>query len=161
MLQAYIALGSNIEKPIEQLKKAIVELDCVPNTNVLRASSLYQNPAVGITDQPDFINAVVKVTTSLPAEELLSELLTIENNHHRVRREKNGPRTLDLDLLLYEQLQIDTHKLQIPHPRMKQRAFVLLPLAEIEPDLILPCGFSVQHLLSNVDFTNIAKVHEE
>lgn len=158
MHQAYIALGSNIQNPINQIKSALTALSSLPKTELLKVSSFYRNPPVGMLDQPDFINAVAKITTNFTASELLDKLLVIEHKQRRIRKEKNGPRTLDLDLLLYKQSVIKSPMLEVPHPRMHQRAFVLLPLAEIEPDLILPCGTSVQYYLGTVDTSELIKV---
>lgn len=161
MHQAYIALGSNIQNPIDQIKSALTALSGLPKTELLKVSSFYRNPPVGMIDQPDFINAVAKIMTSFTASELLDKLLAIEHQQQRIRKEKNGPRTLDLDLLLYKQSVIKSPMLEVPHPRMHQRAFVLLPLAEIEPDLILPCGTSVQYFLKTVDTSELIKVEME
>ncbi len=104
---------------------------------------MYHNPPTGFIEQPDFINAVAQVDTSLSAMDLLNALFDIENRHQRVRNKKNGPRTLDLDLLLYGKEIIDNKDLQVPHPRMKKRMFVIYPLFEIDPLLVLPCGTSI------------------
>lgn len=138
MSRAYIALGSNLQSPEFQINKAFDELDAMPLSRVIKKSSLYSTAPVGYEDQPDFINAVVEIETKLDAENLLMYLLAIENLHGRRRPFPNAPRQLDLDLLLYDNLQMETPDLTIPHPRMHTRGFVLLPLAEIAPDLKLP-----------------------
>lgn len=138
MSRAYIALGSNLQSPEFQINKAFDELDAMPLSRVIKKSSLYSTAPVGYEDQPDFINAVVEIETKLDAEKLLMYLLAIENLHGRRRPFPNAPRQLDLDLLLYDNLQMETPDLTIPHPRMHTRGFVLLPLAEIAPDLKLP-----------------------
>lgn len=144
----YVALGSNLNNPIAQIKKAIEELHFLPHTQFIAASSLYSSPPLGPQEQPDFINAVVKLITRLTAEELLLELQMLEQAHGRVRDEANrwGPRTLDLDLILYGDETIHTEKLTVPHPELKKRAFVLVPLAEIAPDLVLPDGVKLKSL---------------
>ncbi|WP_079435880.1 2-amino-4-hydroxy-6-hydroxymethyldihydropteridine diphosphokinase [Zoogloea sp. LCSB751] len=136
--RAYVALGANLGEPVKHLRAAVDDLGTLPGTQVTARSSLYRSAPVGLLNQPDFINAVVAVDTPLPALELLRQLLTIEARHGRVRSVPNAPRTLDLDLLLYGELQMQETELTLPHPRMHQRAFVLLPLLEIAPDLILP-----------------------
>ncbi len=147
MANAFIAFGSNISEPIDQIRCAFARVANIPQTELLCASSLYRNPPVGFLDQPNFVNAVAKITTNLSPSELLKNLLGIEDQHQRFRAEKNGPRTLDLDLLLYDDVIVKSTDLEIPHPRMKERGFVLLPLAEIEPTLVLPCGTDIQQLL--------------
>lgn len=138
MSRAYIALGSNLESPQHQINKAFDELDAIPLTRLVKKSSLYRTAPVGYEDQPDFINAVAEIETKLDAEKLLTYLLAIENLHGRRRPFPNAPRQLDLDLLLYDALQLETPELTIPHPRMHTRGFVLLPLAEIAPQLTIP-----------------------
>jgi len=147
---AFVALGSNLDSPREQVLRAMDELDALPGTRVLRRSSLYRTAPVGNPDQPDFINAVVQIETQSSPEELLHALLGIERRHGRVRDELNAPRTLDLDLLLYEERTIDSPGLQVPHPRMHERAFVLQPLAEIAPDALVPGRGPVRSLLPAV-----------
>jgi 2-amino-4-hydroxy-6-hydroxymethyldihydropteridine diphosphokinase len=135
---AYVALGSNLHDPVQQVKSGLAALGTLPGTHLVARSSLYRTAPVGKVDQPDFINAVARVDTRLEAGALLQALLAIERQHARVRLERNGPRTLDLDLLLYGGLRIDAPGLTVPHPRMHERAFVLVPLAEIAPDLDIP-----------------------
>jgi 2-amino-4-hydroxy-6-hydroxymethyldihydropteridine diphosphokinase len=132
---AFIGLGSNLDDPRGRVRDALAALDALPGTRVVLASSLYRTAPVGIVDQPDFINAVARIETSLGARELLLGLLDIERAQNRVRGERNGPRTLDLDLLLYGDTAIREPDLTVPHPRMHQRAFVLAPLAEIAPEV--------------------------
>lgn len=135
---AYIGLGSNLEAPIEQVRAALKELATLPLSGVVAASSLYASRPVGPQDQPDFINAVAALETRLSPLALLDQLQALEQQHRRRRRQRHwGPRTLDLDLLLYANDAIDTPRLRVPHPQMTARAFVLLPLAEIAPSLDL------------------------
>lgn len=138
MSTAYVALGSNLQSPAAQIRQAMDELDALAGTRVLRRSSLYHSPPVGYADQPDFINAAVALDTTLTPQDLLAQLLALEQRHGRERPFPNAPRPLDLDLLLYDDLQLAGSTLQLPHPRMHERAFVLLPLAEIAPDLVIP-----------------------
>jgi 2-amino-4-hydroxy-6-hydroxymethyldihydropteridine diphosphokinase len=119
MTKAYIGLGSNLDNPILQVKTAIQELSTIAQSTLLKVSSLYRNPPIGFLDQPDFINAVAEVDTNLSADELLKVLVSIEKNHQRIRNHKNGPRTLDLDLLLYGDLIKTSPSLVVPHPRLK------------------------------------------
>ncbi len=133
----YVGLGSNLDSPIEQVLQAFSELKHIKNTRLLAVSSLYQTKPWGILDQDDFINACVKLETTLSAEDLFYELLEIEKKHCRIRKEKNGPRTLDCDVLLYGEHCIETNLLTVPHPGMTHRGSVLVPLAEIAPDIIL------------------------
>jgi 2-amino-4-hydroxy-6-hydroxymethyldihydropteridine diphosphokinase len=138
MTVAFVGLGANLGEPQVQVRQALGALDAIPHTRVVRSSSLYRSEPVGHPDQPQFVNAVAQLETDLPAERLLAELQAIETRHGRVRSFANAPRTLDLDLLLFGKAVIDTEKLKVPHPRMHQRAFVLLPLVEIAPEVPIP-----------------------
>jgi 2-amino-4-hydroxy-6-hydroxymethyldihydropteridine diphosphokinase len=134
---AYIGLGSNLDAPIEQVRQALSELDMLPLSRLLASSSLYTSRPVGPQDQPDFINAVAALETLLSPLALLDQLQALEQQHRRRRQRHWGPRTLDLDLLLYSNTLINTPRLRVPHPQMTARAFVLAPLAEIAPSLEL------------------------
>lgn len=138
--RAYIALGSNLQDPIAQVRAGFVALQNLPHARLVGVSSLYRTAPVGDTDQPDFINAAAAIDTTLTAADLLDALLEIERHRGRVRdlKRSGGPRTLDLDLLLYGDEIHATPQLQLPHPRLHERAFVLAPLAEIAPDLRIP-----------------------
>jgi 2-amino-4-hydroxy-6-hydroxymethyldihydropteridine diphosphokinase len=135
---AYVGLGSNLERPREQLRAAFSEIERLPETRLVARSPLYRSAPVGNTDQPDFVNAVARLETGLAPERLLAELHAIEALHARRRSVPNAPRTLDLDLLLYGDAQIATPALVVPHPRMHERAFVLAPLAAIDPQANVP-----------------------
>lgn len=135
---AYVGLGSNLDEPEQQVRGGLRELDQLPGTRLVRQSSLYQSPPLGPPGQPDFVNAVAMLATSLEAHSLLDQLQGLEQQHGRERGERWGPRTLDLDLLLYGRDTIDSPRLQVPHPQMSRRAFVLVPLFELAPDLVLP-----------------------
>ena len=156
--EAFVGLGANLENPLQQIRQAIAELDAIEHTRVLVASSLYRSAPVGYADQPDFINAVAKLQTGLSPHELLDALHVIENRHCRRRSVRNAPRTLDLDLLLYGMLVVREEGLTLPHPRMHERAFVLLPLAEIAPDTPLPGHAPVSQLLTQVDRSGVEKL---
>lgn len=135
--KAYVALGSNLCEPILQIKNALKALEQLPNTSVIKQSSLYQSVPIGYDNQPDFINAVAEIATHLDPEDLMRALLDIEQSFGRERPFPNAPRILDLDLLWYENKTHQSALLTLPHPRMHLRGFVLLPLAEIAPDLII------------------------
>lgn len=147
---AYIGLGSNLEDPVQQLCLALQELDQLPGSIRVAASSLYSSKPVGPQDQPDFVNAVACLSTSLSPIELLDALQAIEQSHRRVRERHWGPRTLDLDILLYDQQVINLPRLTVPHAFMHTRGFVLLPLAEISPNLTIPGKGSITAILSNI-----------
>lgn len=146
---AFIGLGSNLEDPCGQLRRAFGDLGGLPETRLLQHSSLYRSAPIGRMDQPDFVNAVAKIATTLSPQALLQALLQIEHRHGRERTFRYAPRTLDLDVLLYGGLQLHEHGLTIPHPQMHLRAFVLQPLLEIAPDCIIPgVGGAGQALLA-------------
>jgi 2-amino-4-hydroxy-6-hydroxymethyldihydropteridine diphosphokinase len=129
--RVYIGLGSNLGDPVGQIIKAFRELSELPDCRGLNYSSLYRTRPIGPQDQADFINAVATLSTRLGPESLLDELQRLERLHRRIRERRWGPRTLDLDLLLYDQRRIETPRLVAPHPEMGKRAFVLVPLMEI------------------------------
>ena len=141
---AYIGLGSNLEDPVGQLQRAFAELGQLPGTRLAASSSLYRSAPLGSPGQsdgqaqPDFVNAVAKIITELAPRALLQALLDIEHRHGRRRTFRNAPRTLDLDVLLYDDVQMHEHGLTLPHPQMHERAFVLRPLLEIAPDAAIP-----------------------
>ncbi len=144
---AFIGLGSNLSGPREQISRALQALDSLPHTKVLAQSSLYRSAPVGFLEQPDFINAVAKLETALNPRALLDALLNLERECGRTREFRNAPRTLDLDVLLYDDLRYHEHGLTIPHPQMHLRAFVLQPLLEIAPDCAIPGIGSVKEAL--------------
>ncbi|MDX8378807.1 MAG: 2-amino-4-hydroxy-6-hydroxymethyldihydropteridine diphosphokinase [Gallionella sp.] len=150
----FIGLGSNLGASCEQLRLAISELAKLPDTYLLASSSFYRSAPVGYLDQPDFINAVVKMSTPLTPQALLASMLHIESKYGRERAFSNAPRTLDLDILLYEDRWIHEPSLTVPHPQMHRRAFVLQPLLEIEPDCDIPligrAAYALQDCLDQV-----------
>ena len=150
MTVAYVGLGSNQQDPRAQIERAFCELDALPHTRVVKRSSLHRTKPVGYADQPDFLNAVAQLETGLPAARLLDELHAIEDRHGRERPFPNAPRTLDLDLLLYGEVQVDSEAIKIPHPRMHERTFVLEPLAEIAPAAVIPGHGPVADLLKRL-----------
>ncbi|MCQ1057233.1 2-amino-4-hydroxy-6-hydroxymethyldihydropteridine diphosphokinase [Photobacterium sp. DNB23_23_1] len=152
MIQAYIAIGSNLSDPVAQANSAIEVLKQHPDLNVIAVSSLYSSTPMGPQDQPDYINAVIAVETELSPLALLDCTQSIEQEHGRVRKaERWGPRTLDLDIVLYGDLEHHCERLTVPHYGMKVREFVLYPLAEIAPELVLPDHTPLQTLLEQVD----------
>lgn len=138
MNEAYIALGANLGDPVPTLHATFHALAGLPGVCLRQTSSLYRTAPVGLANQPDFINAAARVETTLAPQVLLETLLALEARFGRIRQERNGPRRLDLDLLLYDNLVLDTPDLTLPHPRLHLRAFVLAPLAEIAPHLLIP-----------------------
>jgi 2-amino-4-hydroxy-6-hydroxymethyldihydropteridine diphosphokinase len=136
MSTAYIALGANLGDREATLRDAVADIALLGD--IERVSSLYETEPVGFLDQPPFLNAVVSLTTNLTPLELLRELQRIEQEHGRNRTFINAPRTLDLDLLIYDDVMMETPELTLPHPRMHERAFVLVPFVEIAPDVTIP-----------------------
>jgi 2-amino-4-hydroxy-6-hydroxymethyldihydropteridine diphosphokinase len=153
MVYAYVGLGSNLGDREGTLRAAIGRLRHLPETKVLRVSTLRRTEPVGPVDQPRFLNGAVELETALSARRLLGRLLELERTFGRDRAvvPAQGPRTLDLDLLLYGQDVIDEPGLEIPHPRLHERRFVLEPLAELDPSLEVPGKGSVQTLLAKLD----------
>lgn len=138
MARAYIGLGSNLGDCAAHLEAALALLRAQPGLELLRVSRLRWTRPVGVTDQPDFLNGVAELETSLPPHQLLDLLLSIENQLGRVRTQRWGPRVVDLDLLLVDEMVVADARLQLPHPRMHERRFVLEPLAELAPALRHP-----------------------
>lgn len=160
--EAYVGLGSNLADPAAQVRAGAAALARLPGTSCERCSSLYRSAPVGFTAQPDFINAVCKITTVLAPEALMQALLAIEHAHGRVREgvDPGGPRTLDLDLLLYDDLNVRGKVLTLPHPRLHERAFVLYPLAEVAPDLEIPGHGPISSLVPQVQDQAIQRLAE-
>ncbi|MCX2840733.1 2-amino-4-hydroxy-6-hydroxymethyldihydropteridine diphosphokinase [Microbulbifer thermotolerans] len=158
MERVFIGLGSNLAEPMQQLRHALASIAKIPQTELLRCSSFYRSAPVGPGDQPDYVNAVAELETELAALQLLEQLQRIENAQGRERTVRWGARTLDLDILLFGPQRIDEPRLQVPHPRMAERNFVLLPLAELEPDLQLPSGESIQTLLQRCPPNRLEKI---
>jgi 2-amino-4-hydroxy-6-hydroxymethyldihydropteridine diphosphokinase len=158
MTLAYVALGSNLGDPRQQLLDAMDALANLPDTRLLQRSRLYRTPPWGMLEQPPFINAAVELDTALSPHALLDALLAIEQRAGRVRAERNGPRTLDLDLLHVDGVQLADPQLTLPHPRMAERAFVLLPLHDIAPTLRLPGQATVAELLARLDLAGCERV---
>jgi 2-amino-4-hydroxy-6-hydroxymethyldihydropteridine diphosphokinase len=153
-------MGSNLDNPINQIESALQALGSVKRSTLLAHSSLYRTRPVGPQDQPDFINAVACLKTCLDAEDLLEQLQAIEQAHRRIRSGLRwGPRTLDLDLLLYGQERIETPHLRVPHPEMANRAFVLMPLSEIAPgEMEIPHIGRLQDLMSSTSGEGVERL---
>jgi len=156
---AYVGLGSNLQNPVNQVRCALVELAAISGTTLISASSLYTSSPMGPAGQPDYINAVAHLRTTLNAESLLHELQGIERVHQRVRSTQQwGPRTLDLDLLLYAELVLNTQELTIPHRGLHERSFVLVPLLEIAPELEVPGRGTVRDLAAQCSDHDIERI---
>lgn len=160
-ITAYIGLGSNLEDPIQQVRTALEELDSIEFTRLIKHSSIYRSDPVGPPGQPDYINAVAELQTELEPIPLLRALQAIEQAHRRVRLERWGPRTLDLDLLVYADQQVNDPDLIVPHIMIAERSFVLYPLSEIAPDLHIPGLASMSELLEQSSEKGLTKLVNE
>jgi len=156
--RCYLGLGSNLENPQLQLLNAITAIDQLNDVNLHKQSHLYKSTPIGPQDQPSYLNAVVEISTHLPAEELLDCLQAIENQQGRIRKGRWGARTLDIDILLYGDEDVCTERLTIPHKELKNRNFVLLPLADLNKNLMLPDGQTLQALLACTSHTDIKRI---
>lgn len=154
----YIGLGSNLADPEQQILSAIEAIAAIKQTTLLQQSSLYSSPPMGPQDQPDYINAVVCIDTTLSAHQLLDVLQHIEQEHGRIRQRHWGERTLDLDILVFADKVIEDERLSVPHPGMATRAFVLYPLAEIAPDLTIPGMGKLSTLLAQCPRDGLEKL---
>ncbi len=157
-VDCYIGLGSNLDNPLQQVRQALTELTQLPHSTLIKQSQLYRSDPVGPAGQPDYINAVAQIQTRLQPEALLDQLQQLEQKHRRVRLQHWGPRTLDLDILLFGDQRISTARLSVPHPYMAERSFVLYPLLEIAPELSLPDGRSLIELIVQCDMGTLAPV---
>ncbi|WP_444899950.1 2-amino-4-hydroxy-6-hydroxymethyldihydropteridine diphosphokinase [Microbulbifer sp. VAAC004] len=157
MERVFIGLGSNLSEPQKQLRSALAAMEEIPDCRLLRCSSFYHSAPIGPGEQPDYVNAVVELECALTPIELLDQLQTIEQAHGRERSVRWGARTLDLDVLLFGEQQLDETRLQVPHPRMAERNFVLQPLSELDPQLQLPSGELLQQLLQNCPQNRLEK----
>ncbi|PPI86612.1 2-amino-4-hydroxy-6-hydroxymethyldihydropteridine diphosphokinase [Candidatus Pantoea edessiphila] len=156
MTITYLALGSNLNNPLNQIKTALTCLDAIPNTKRIKTSKIYLSPPYGLQNQPDYLNIVVSLDTKLSVDNLFKFTQKIELQQGRVREiEHWGPRTLDIDIILFGNLIIKTNSLIIPHYDLTNRVFMLLPLIQIAPNIILPNGKSVKTILTKLDTSNI------
>ena len=155
----YIGIGSNLDKPEWHTRQASRQLADIKRTKVVKVSSFYRSKPMGPQDQPDYINAVAALQTELEPLQLLDELQAIEADHGRVRTGNRwGPRTLDLDLLLYAEKSINSERLVVPHPGLHERAFVLYPLFEISPELLIPGKGSLADLIKKCPVEGLEKI---
>ncbi len=158
-IRAYIGLGSNLDEPLQQLQQAIIALQQIPDSRLTARSRFYRSKPMGPADQPDYVNAVAMFDTCLEPLALLDALQAIEQQQGRVRDgERWGPRTLDLDLLLYGPEAIDLPRLQVPHPGLTQRSFVLQPLFDLAPELTFPDGLTLREALAAIDLTDLERL---
>ena len=158
-VRCYIGLGANLTAPMAQLQRAVVALQQLPDSQLVAVSSFYGSKPMGPQDQPDYVNAVAAIDTRLLPEQLLDALQQIEQQQGRVRKaERWGPRTLDLDILLYGDHVISTERLTVPHYGLREREFVLYPLYEIAPTLSLPDGTVLSSLLAQVPVNGLQKL---
>jgi 2-amino-4-hydroxy-6-hydroxymethyldihydropteridine diphosphokinase len=160
---AYLGLGANLGNREANICKALRSLDNLPTIQVTNVSSFYETPAVGITDQPDFLNAAAAIETTLTSDHLLEASLAVEKNMGRVRTQRWGPRVIDIDILVYGDEQKITPTLTLPHPRLLERVFALAPLAEIAPELVLPGQYDpvkkkAEQMLENANILSIRGV---
>jgi 2-amino-4-hydroxy-6-hydroxymethyldihydropteridine diphosphokinase len=166
MAHAYIALGSNLQDPKHQVKLALEALKQLPNSRLIKTSSLYKTAPIGyeaskINEIPDFINAVAWIETSLTPEDVLSQLFVIENNAGRERPYRFAPRVLDCDLLLYDEVVMQSDTLTLPHPRMHLRGFVLRPLFEVNPVISIPMHGNIADLMHEQDFSDVVQLSDD
>jgi len=156
MSVVFIALGANLGNPLKQAQDAIESIHQLPSTKVIQTSPFYRSKPLGPQNQPDYLNAVIKAVTELSPIDLLDGLQQIEKDLGRVRKaDRWGPRTLDLDILLYDNIQMNSERLTIPHYDMKNREFVLYPLYDLDPQLILPDQTRLSDLLINLPLNNM------
>ncbi len=159
-LPAYVGLGSNLDDPPGQLRRALAALARLPRTRLVASSGFFRNPPMGSAAQPYFVNAVAAMLTGLTARALLEALKDIERAHGRVRdpAARWGPRVLDLDLLVYGQVQLEEDGLTLPHPGIAERNFVLFPLREIAPGLTIPGHGPIGELLARLDCSTLERI---
>ncbi len=161
MHTVYLGLGSNQSDPISQIKNATDLIEKIETSKIIKKSSLYESLPVGYLDQPNFINQVISLQTSLSPAELFERFQQIEFQLKRVKKIVNGPRTIDIDILLFNQEIILTKDLTIPHPRMLDRAFVMIPLLEIEPNILIPKISNLKEILGKLDKKTLTKINDQ
>jgi 2-amino-4-hydroxy-6-hydroxymethyldihydropteridine diphosphokinase len=161
MPRGFVGVGANLGDPVAQITRALAALAALDETCIVRVSSLYRTAPIGHADQPDYVNAVALVETGLAPRALLDALLAIERAAGRERSFANAPRRLDLDLLLYDEQAIDAPGLVVPHPRMHERAFVLVPLVEIAPDVVIPGRGRAADLIGGLASQAIYKLDQD
>ena len=157
---SYLGLGSNLETPIEQLRDARLAIAKISGIEEIAFSSLYRSPPMGSQNQPDYVNAVMAIKTNLSALELLASMQNVENEHGRIRQERWGARTLDIDILLFGDQIFNLPDLVVPHYVVAERAFVLYPLAEIAPDLIIPTHGHLSELVASCPLNGLERISD-
>ena len=157
---SYIGLGGNLDSPIQQLKTALISIDELPKTSLIKSSSFYGSKPLGPQDQPDFINAVCQIETELSATELLAALQKVEIEQGRIKKRRWGERLIDLDILLYGQEALDSADLTIPHSQIALRDFVLIPLAEVSPGLVIPNLGEIESLIEQLNESYLVALNE-
>jgi len=160
MMRVYLGLGSNLDAPLENLRSACKTISNEPRIQEIVFSSFYQSPPMAGMNQPDYINAVMAIETDLPALELLATMQKIENQHGRIRSQRWDARTLDIDILLFGDEILDLPDLKIPHYGMAERAFVLQPLFEIAPDLVIPTFGKLADLVTNCPLNGLERLND-
>ena len=160
--RVFLGLGSNLGDSVARLRRAAVQIGSLPQTHCVQGSGFYQSPAWGGVEQPDYTNAVLEIATQLQPLELLHQLLAIERDNGRDRQieQRWGPRTLDCDILLFGERQLQSAELTVPHPRMAERAFVLVPLSEIAPEFLLPGLGALSSLIANVQGQGLQRLEQ-
>lgn len=157
MLTAILGLGSNIGDREAAIKEAVDRLNSTDRLTVSRVSSLYETAPADYAKQPDFLNAAVEVATNLKPEELLAAVQEIEKKMGRIKTIDKGPRNIDIDILLYDIVEVRLPNLTVPHPRLTERAFALVPLLEVAPDAVTPTGVPVRRFLKGLDISRLKK----
>jgi len=160
LVKAFLGLGSNLGNRVENIRSAVRLMSNNPDIRIIAVSSFYESAAIGYTDQPDFVNTVIEIETTLPAMELLGFVLQTENTLGRIRNQRWGPRVIDIDILIYDELTMRTDALTVPHPRMLERAFVIVPLAEIEPHLVLQNGRTAEETAACLTDQRVTRMPE-
>ena len=159
MQRVYLGLGANLNSPKKQLDNAVIALKSLPNSEFIACSHYYASKPMGPQDQPDYVNAVACINTSLEPEQLLDLTQAIELEHGRVRKaERWGARTLDIDILLFGEHTLNTERLTVPHYGLTEREFVVYPLQEIAPELILPSGASIQQIANTLPLNDLQQL---
>jgi 2-amino-4-hydroxy-6-hydroxymethyldihydropteridine diphosphokinase len=155
----YIGLGANLNQPLETIQKAIGALKLLPDSELIEQSSIYSSKPMGPADQPDYVNAVALLKTTLTPHQLFAQTCQIEQDHGRTRNGEHwGPRTLDLDILLFGDRTIDDTQLTVPHYGLKDREFVVMPMMDINPNLILPCGTDLQSISKQLPLNGLTAI---
>lgn len=160
MSLVYLGLGSNQNKPLHQIDMAVKAINNIDNISIIKKSSIYETKPVGFINQPNFFNMVILIETKLNPLNLLKNFQRIEKNQKRVKKILNGPRTIDIDILIFEDLHMNLTNLIIPHPRMHERAFVMFPLVEIEPDIRIPKIDNIDKILGKLNKNDLIKIND-